>query len=225
MRPLALSSEAGAGSRDERGDKSDRKPRGRTSALRLLLRGALLGTTLALAACGSSPIPTFDLTAPSSFTARGGSGGQLIVVMPTALAALDTEKILVEPAPGQITYLPEAQWSDRLPPLLQARVIQAFENGSKARRVARPGDSVVGEYQLNLDIRTFGVRFTAGAPDAVVEISAKVVQLASGKIAAAQVFSARVPVSAMNGAAVTAALDTASNKVLTDLVLWSSTRF
>ncbi len=197
----------------------------RHSSVTLLARAALLGVTLALAGCGSSPIPTFDLSAPNGFSARGGGGGQLIIVAPTALAALDTDKILVEPAPGQITYLPEAQWSDRLPSLLQARTLQAFENGSKLRRVARPGDGVVGEYQLNLDIRTFGVRITAGAPEAVVELSAKVIALASGKIAAAQVFSARVPVSAMNGSGVTAALDTASNKVLTDIVIWSSSRF
>lgn len=198
---------------------------GRAGVPGVLLRGALLGVVLGLAGCGTSPTPTFDLSAPSGFTARSGGGGQLIIVAPTALAALDTERIMVEPSPGQITYLPEAQWSDRLPSLLHARTIQAFENGSKLRRVARPGDGVVGEYQLNLDIRTFGVRVTAGAPDAVVELSAKVIQLASGTIVAAQVFSARVPVSAMNGPGVTAALDAASNKVLTDVVMWSSSRF
>lgn len=225
MRPLALSSEAGAGSRDERGDIPGMRTAGGLRPGAMLLHAAILGAGLALAGCSSAPIPTFDLSAPTGFTARGGGAGQLIIVTPTALSALDTEKILVEPAPGQITYLPEAQWSDRLPSLLQARTLQAFENGSKLRRVARPGDGVVGDYQLNLDVRTFGVRFTAGAPDAVVEISAKVIQLASGKIAAAQVFSARVPISAMNGAAVTAALDTAANKVLTDIVMWSSSRF
>ncbi len=187
--------------------------------------GAALLAALFLSACGSTPTPTFDLSAPSAFAAGGGGAGQLVVVTPTALAALDTERILVEPAPGQITYLPEAQWSDRLPALLQARAIQAFENGSKLRRVARPGDGIQPDYQLNLDIRTFGVKVTAGAPEAVVELSAKVIGVTAGKILAARVFSARVPVTNMNGAGVTAALDAASNKVLTDIVVWASARF
>ncbi|MEW6121031.1 MAG: ABC-type transport auxiliary lipoprotein family protein [Pseudomonadota bacterium] len=187
--------------------------------------GAALAAALALAACGSTPTPTFDLSAPAAFAARGAGEGQLVVVMPTALAALDTERILVEPTPGQITYLPEAQWSDRLPALLQARTIQAFENGSKLRRVARPGDGIQPDYQLNLDIRTFGVKVTAGVPEAVVELSAKVIGVTAGKILAARVFSARVPVSTMNGAGATAALDAASNKVLTDVVIWASARF
>lgn len=190
-----------------------------------LAHGAALAASLLLAGCGSTPTPTFDLSAPAAFAAGGSGAGQLVVVTPTALAALDTERILVEPAPGQITYLPEAQWSDRLPALLQARAIQAFENGSKLRRVARPGDGVQPDYQLNLDIRTFGVKVTAGAPEAVVELSAKVIGVTAGKILAARVFSARVPVSNMNGAGVTAALDTASNKVLTDIVIWASARF
>lgn len=187
--------------------------------------GAAVLAALFLSACGSTPTPTFDLSAPSAFAAGGGGAGQLVVVTPTALAALDTERILVEPAPGQITYLPEAQWSDRLPALLQARSIQAFENGSKLRRVARPGDGIQPDYQLNLDIRTFGVKVTAGAPEAVVELSAKVIGVTAGKILAARVFTARVPVTNMNGAGVTAALDAASNKVLTDIVVWASARF
>ncbi len=204
------------------------EPRGRNVCrsrhASVLMRALPLALSLALAACASAPVPTFDLSAPNGFKASGGSG-QLIVVSPTALAALDTEKIMVEPAPGQINYLPDAQWSDRLPALLQARTVQAFENGSKLRRVARPGDGISADYQLNLDVRTFGVQVLAGSPDAVVELSAKVIGIASGKILAAQVFSARVPVSAMNGANVTAALDAASNKVLTDIVRWASARF
>lgn len=180
---------------------------------------------LALSACASAPVPTFDLSAPTNFTARGTGTGQLIVATPTALAVLDTEKILVEPAPGQITYLGDAQWGDKLPSLLQARMVQAFENGSKLRRVARPGDGVSAEYQLNIDIRTFGVRVENGTTTAVVELSAKIIGNAAGRILAAQVFSARVPIATMNGATVTAALDAASNQVLVEIVRWASVRF
>lgn len=175
-----------------------------------------------LAGCASAPVPTFDLSAPTGFTARGGGNGQLIVVAPTALAVLDSEKIVVESAPGQITYLTDAQWSDRLSSLVQARMIQAFENGSKMRRVARPGDGVAGDYQLSTDIRTFGIKVTPEGAFASVEISAKLIATAGGRIIAAKVFSARVPVASVSGVTASTGLDQASNQVLIDLVRWAS---
>ncbi|WP_245263188.1 ABC-type transport auxiliary lipoprotein family protein [Azorhizobium doebereinerae] len=185
---------------------------------------AVLSLMLAmtLAGCASAPTPTFDLSAPTGFTARGGSNGQLVVVTPTALAVLDSEKIVVEPAPGQITYLTDAQWSDRLSALLQARTIQAFENGSKMRRVARPGDGVTGDYQLNMDVRSFGVKVLPEGTFAVVEISAKLIATASGRIVAARIFSAHTPLSSVTGPVATAGLDQASNQVLIELVRWAS---
>ncbi|BAF88214.1 ABC-type uncharacterized transport system protein [Azorhizobium caulinodans ORS 571] len=185
---------------------------------------AVLGVflTLALAGCASAPIPTYDLSAPTGFAARGGGNGQLVVVTPTALAVLDSEKIVVEPTPGQVTYLPEAQWSDRLTSLLQARTIQAFENSSRQRRVARPGDGVTGDYQLNMDVRSFGIKVLPEGTFAVVEISAKLIATQTGRIVSARIFSARVPVASVSGTSATTALDQASNQVLMELVRWAN---
>lgn len=184
-----------------------------------------LGLALLLAACGSMPTPTYNLSAPSGFSAGGRGSGQLIVATPSALAVLNTDKIMVEPGGGQVAYLGDAQWADQLPSLLQARIIQAFENGSNLRRVARPNDGVSGDYQLLSDIRTFGMRVTPEGPMAVVEISAKVVNNRSGNILAAKVFKASVPASGSSGAAVTQALDQASDQVLVELVRWAARYF
>lgn len=185
-----------------------------------------LGLGLTLAACTTPPTPTYDLTAPSNFSAGGRGSGQMVVTAPTALAVLDTEKIMVKPGGGQVTYLADAQWSDRLPALLQARLIQAFENGSKLRRVARPGDGVTADYQLNTDIRAFGIRVTEGAgADAVVELSAKLIGNRDGRILAARVFSAAVPIPQVNGPTATQGLDQATDQVLVEVVRWASGRF
>ena len=191
------------------------------------LMAALLGVvaTLALTGCGSTPVPTYNLSAPSGFTAGGSGSGQLVVVAPTALAVLNTDKVMVEPAPGQVAYLADAQWSDNLPALLQARTIQAFENASKLRRVARPGDGVNAEYQLVIDIRTFALRITDQGPVAVVELSAKLIGTQSGRILAAQVFRAAVPAASTSGPVATAALDAAQEQVLVSMVRWASAKF
>lgn len=188
-------------------------------------RAAVLAVALALSACGSTPMPTYNLSAPQGFSAGGSGQGQLIVTAPTALAVLNTDKIVVEPAQGQLAYLGDAQWGDTLPSLLQARMVQAFENGSKLKRVARPGDGVVADYQLVSDIRAFGIKITPEGPVAVVELSAKVIGNQSGRILAARVFKAAVPAASTSGADATSALDAASDEVLIALVRWAATKF
>ncbi|WP_296584635.1 ABC-type transport auxiliary lipoprotein family protein [Xanthobacter sp.] len=194
-------------------------------ARRLLAASLFVGAALSLAACGSTPTPTYNLTAPGGFTAGGSGNGQLVVVAPTALAVLNTDKIMVEPGAGQVAYLADAQWSDNLPALLHARTIQAFENASKLRRVARPGDGVNADYTLVTDIRTFALRIADQGPVAVVEISAKLIGTQSGRILAAQVFRAAVPAASSAGPAATVALDQAQEQVLVQMVRWASTKF
>jgi len=202
-----------------------RRPRA-GSALRAAagLALALVAATL-LAACGARPVPTYNLSAPSGFSARGGGSGQMVVPTPSALAALNTEKIMVMPGGGQIAYLGDAQWGDSLPALLQARIIQAFENATLLRRVARPGDGVSADYQLLVDIRTFGLRITPEGPQAVVEVAAKLIANASGRILAAQVFQSTAPAASADGAAAAAALDQASDAVMVSMVKWAAGRF
>lgn len=191
-------------------------------SLRLVLG---LAAALMVAACGSRPVPTYNLSAPTGFSARGGGSGQLVVPTPTALAALNTDKIVVLPGDGQVAYLGDAQWSDSLPALVQARTIQAFENASLLRRVARPGDAVTADYLLNIDIRTFGLKITPEGPQAVVELAAKLINSRSGRIMSAQIFRAAVPAASADGAVATAALDQASDQVLVEMVRWAAGRF
>lgn len=189
-----------------------------TIGLALLLGGcaSLLG--------GNKSIPTFDLTAPTGFTAPRAGTAQLVVASPTALSVLDTQQIVVEPQPGQINYLGNAQWADRLPPLFQARLLQSFENGSRGSSVGRTGDGISAQYTLLTDIRAFGLQTFQGN-EAVVEVSAKIIREADGRIVAAQVFKARAAASSTGGPEVTQALDEASDQVLIELVKWASTRF
>lgn len=180
-----------------------------------------LGTMLLVAACSSgAPPATFDLTAPRDGLASGRGRGLLVVAEPQALAAIDSNRIIVMTG-GGIAYLPDAQWSDRLPKLIQTRLIQTFENGRRIQAVGRPGDRLVPAAQLNSEIRTFGIDEKTG--EAVVELSVKIVNDRTGRILAGEVFSSRVP-SASGGPAATAALDAATQNLLRDVVRWVSSR-
>lgn len=181
-----------------------------------------LGLLAAGGGCATSPpSAAFDLTAPRQ-PVGGGIAGQLVVAEPSAIQPLEETRILAKDAAGSVSYLPGAQWADRLPRLFQARLIQTFENASKIRAVSRPGDGVTADFQLNTELRAF--QLDAARNEAYVEVSAKIVSIATGKIVSARLFSARVPVPNASGPAVAQFLDVAQANVLLDIVRWVSLR-
>lgn len=184
---------------------------------------ALVAVGLALAACSSKPPQTFDLNAPARVAAAGGVRGNLVVAEPVAVATLDGQRIVVKPNAGEVTFLPDAQWSDRLPKLVQAKLIEAYENSGRLTSVGRPGDRLTVDFQLVTELRSFEI--DAATNMARVEISAKIINDKTGRIASAGVFEARRPVGgAIAGANATAALDQALAEVLSDIVSWRARR-
>lgn len=195
-------------------------------------RGGLAAALiLGLSACGSGvgallappAAETFDLTAPRNFAHIGAPHGTLLIAESVALQALDTDRILVRPKPNEINYLGGAQWSDRLPRLIQARLLQAFQNAKRLKTVARPGEGIDANLQLLTEIRSFEL-VIAGAAVARVEITARLVGVRSGRVDAAEIFSADRPASSTDASNAAAALDGALGEVLTRIVEWASRR-
>ena len=190
--------------------------------LRGIGAAALLASALVLSACsGGQAPPTFDLSAPQGMAkARGSARGQLIVAEPTAISVLNTDRVVVRNQ-GEIAYLSRAQWSDRLPRLVQSRLVEGFENGSRVRAVGTPADKLAADYQLVTDVRAFHVS-VGSEPMAEVEISAKVVSDRAGRVLASKVFKASVPAASTEGPDAVSALDEAFQRVISDLVAWAS---
>lgn len=186
---------------------------------------ALLG--LALAGCSGAggllskgPATAYNLSAAKDFPKRThGARGQLVIAEPSALGPYDSEKILVRPSPGEAATLGDAQWEERLPKLLQARIVQSFENASRLRAVGRPADRIATDFVLITEVRAFEISAADGT--AVVEIAAKIVREGSGRIMAARVIRAVVPAGATQGAGAVEALNEAFGKAARELVLWA----
>lgn len=175
--------------------------------------------SLLLAGCGGGSAPTtYDLSAPRDFGRIGGGGGVLIVAQPTTVQALDSDRLIVKDSTGALSFLGGAQWADRVPNLVQTRLIQTFENGSRIAAVGRPGERIVPDFQLNTDIRAFNIEAASG--QAVVEITAKLIGDRTGKVQRAKLFSARVPAGA-EGAGAAQALDQALSQVLIQIARWA----
>lgn len=180
-----------------------------------------LGLALALAACGSAPLATFDLSAPAADVKGRALKGVLAIPEPNAPAPADSDRIVVRTGPSAVAVVRGAQWTERLPRLLQTRLIQTFENAKLLRSVSRPGDGASPDHALAWDVRRFEVDASEGL--AKVEISVRLLD-STGKILAAQIFSSSVPGEAGEGSAAAQALDAASHQVLRQIVTWAASR-
>ena len=181
---------------------------------------AAMALALPLAGCANAPSATFDLSAVAAPKPARALGAQVVVHEPVATAPVDSDRIVVRPTPDTIATLKGAQWTERLPRLLQTRLLQSFENARLLRFVSRPDGRVVAQFSLNTEIRRFDMDLSRG--EAVVEMSVKLVEEGAGRIAAAKIFSARVP--AASDDAAPAALDAALGEVMGQIVLWIAGR-
>ncbi len=180
---------------------------------------------LSLAGCaalpggGPAPLDTFDLSAPS-VSARGRSSRQVLIAQPAALKALDSQNIVVRTGAHSIEYLKGAQWADRLPLIVQARLAETFQRSGSFAGVGTPGEGLAIDYQVITEIRAFGVRADKGGVAEVV-IFARLLNDRNGEVRAAREFSASAPVSGSGNQAYVGALDRAFGKVATEIVNWA----
>lgn len=191
-----------------------------SASVRILVVAVVGMAALSQAGCNSAPAPAFDLTAPRLAGRPGGTPtrGQIAVAEPTAVQVLDGDQIIVKDAAGSVSYVSGGRWADRLPSLVQARLIQTFENGPRLYGVSRPGGRIVADYQLNTDLRAFQINSTTR--EAVVEVSAKLVNDRSGRIVTTRLFVGRAPVGVIDGPGAADALDRALSRVMVDVVRW-----
>jgi cholesterol transport system auxiliary component len=180
---------------------------------------------LALAGCalaaGSRPPATFDLVAPRSFAATPRPASwQLVVYEPTAIHALETDRLMVRPTADQVSYYKGVAWSDRLPRLVQARIIETFQNSGAVKSVSATN----GQYALATDLRAFQIDVSSGKAIAEIEIFAKLVNLSTGRVIATKSFSARVPAATDSPGDAIAALNQGFTEVLQDTTTWIASR-
>jgi len=192
-----------------------------------LWRGlAVVGISLQLGGCalgllGSGPPPTtYDLAASVGGRQLGGTAARLAVRVPTAIQIFDSERIAIRPEAGLVAYYGGAQWTDRLPPLIEARLVEAFER-SGVRTVTRISDGLTVDYQLLSEVRDFSVHNTQAGQFARVSLYVKLAGDREGRTIAGRLFEAEAPVHGDDTAAGVAALSVALGEVLVGVVRWT----
>lgn len=174
-----------------------------------------------LSGCGSSANnDTFDLSITPNGEGPSARNRQILVPEPTAVKLLNSEQVVVRVSSSEIQYLADSRWGDRLPALVQSKLVQAFENSRRVGGVGKPGQGLAIDYQIVTDIRAFEI--SAGSPRiATVEISAKLLNDRNGTVRAQNIFRATAPVSGSENRKFIEALDRAFAKVGAEIVDWT----
>jgi phospholipid/cholesterol/gamma-HCH transport system substrate-binding protein len=163
---------------------------------------------------------TFDLAAPSDFPQIKEIAAQMTVPDVNATLVYDTQRMLVRTPDGKYSNVEGGEWADNLPKLIQAKVVQSFENAKQLKSVSRPIDDLEPEYRLELSIRSFQI-VPEQTPSAVVELAARIVT-DKGEIKGAHIFKMTEPLQAVQADQAAAALNKAFTKVAQDLVTWTA---
>lgn len=168
---------------------------------------------------GAVPAPkksVFDLQAANSFPEpKRTLRGPLIIAEPTGVVMYDTQRFVFEPG-KELPGFADAQWSDSLPKLLQAKLLQSFENYDIAHAPLRDGED--GVPRLASDIRSFQIKGEAPFT-AEISLSVKLIGKA-GNVLAARVFSAEQRLEGSDPSAAVAAFNGAFAAVMSQLAPW-----
>jgi cholesterol transport system auxiliary component len=195
------------------------------NALRSIVTAAAMVSLLpgcALLGKSSEPLDTYELSAPVTPVSGGRhTRRQVLVAEPSALKSLDSESIVIKPSAATIQYLKGAQWADRLPRVVQARLVETMQRSGRVGGVGIPGEGLAIDYQIIVDIRSFEIRLD-GTDRAEVELYVKVLNDRNGVVRAGRLFSATAPVSGGSNDAFISALDRAFGSAATEIVVWTT---
>ncbi|MGF1544856.1 MAG: ABC-type transport auxiliary lipoprotein family protein [Parvularculaceae bacterium] len=202
-------------------------------------RARLIAAILAapLAGCVSvlpeadPPAPRFALTPVAGAAeyaglgdslAGGHVGWALVIDDPVASRAIDTTKIALKDEPEQYRYFSGGEWTDRTPRLVELALVRSFENSGRILGVGGRANIAAADLVLQTDVRAFEAQVAGRgrAPDAVVEIYARLTDL-RGETLAARLFSARVAAGSDEASDVASAINAAAGQTITEIVDWT----
>ena len=110
-------------------------------------------------------------------------------------------------------------WADSLPKLLQARLIESFENYDLAHAPLRMADIGQSEFQLLIDVRRFRIAVDSKSA-AEIALSARIVDK-SGKVVASRLFEEAEKLDKVQPQEAVAAFSAAFGRIAKEMISWT----
>jgi len=191
-------------------------------ALAVLLSGC---TGAILPGANNDPPKLYVLTPKSTFPEDlPNVDWQLTIAIPTADAALNTARIALRQNPISLEYYARANWTDTAPRMVQALLVESFENSGRIVSIGRQSVTLRADYNLLTDLREFQAEYLSDGPPRVrVRLNAKMVRMPQRDIIAHESFEFVEQATSPSLEAVVSAFDSALGKTLKRIVEWTLT--
>jgi cholesterol transport system auxiliary component len=150
--------------------------------------------------------------------------GQLVIGAPMAPQSFDTERIALTRNRSTLDYFAGAAWTDRVPVLLQALLVEAFENSGRIVAVSRDSSDLTPDDLLVTELRAFEARYTDATeqpPTVVVRMVVKLVKMPDHQIVNSMLAAEQAATAHNDLVSVVDAFDVAVGRVLTRIVDWT----
>lgn len=169
----------------------------------------------------ATPLDTFALQPVSVARQTQRSSRTLLVLEPTASAAIATDRILIKPQPLSVTYLPEARWADAVPQMLQSVLIQSLAESGALGFVGAQGAGPVPDTVLLTRIDAFEVNVQAdGTYQAEVSLDLTVLRDRDQRVLGTRRATQSLFVSSDRADAISQAFQQLLNDLLPEAVAW-----
>lgn len=208
----------------------------------MLVRGFLVAMLcLGPAACVELPFSKdepprlYVLTPKSTFPKKLPKvRWQLLVETPISPAGLNTARIALQDSPIELRYFNHAKWTDFAPKMVQALIIESFENSGRIVSVGREQIGLRSDFVMKTELREFQAEYDQSLPHgttslgptdpppwARVRVNVKLVKMPRREIIATQTFERRVRAKANRMADIIGAFDAALGGALKLMVVWT----
>ena len=145
--------------------------------------------------------------------------GQLAIPEPTAVAMLETQRMLFSPVKDYPDFA-EFLWADSIPKLLQARLIESFENYDIAHAPLRAADIGQADFQLLIDVRRFQIAMDSQPVGRNRACRRRIVDK-NGKVIASRLFEESQKFDKVEPTAAVAAFNDAFGRIAKDMIAWT----
>lgn len=195
-----------------------------------------LAVVLALSACSilpqAEPQSIYTLSyapAAQSGTMDGAVGTTADPVRPWSLRVrtpysprlLAGTRILVQPAPGELSVYKGAAWNAPAPQLLRDHLVDAFRREARLESVSNDSMHLHADLELGGDLNVFQVVYENGVPVVHIQFDALLVQPSGSAVIANRRFDIRQPVDGKDVPEVVRAFARAADTLARDVVTWA----
>lgn len=188
----------------------------------------LIAATATLPGCGALSAlqgepqrDLFELRAPAALSCPRSRIGELVIEPPKARGTLDSNRIMIRPSALQTQYLPDAEWGDTVPAMLQRLLVESLSATGSFNQVGRAPLGLSGDVAMISEVQDFNVDLSADGTLIRLEVGAQLVDEMEAKVIARGRFAAAVPAAGTCTADLIPAFDAATRHLIGQMTAWT----